>query len=84
VGLLPPGASFARLLFPEQIEHGEFEDAVKTLEDGLDAPDVTDELVELYRLLGLTHLRALSGAWGGNALSPSRHMLVMHPPRAIC
>lgn len=40
-----------------QIENGEFEEAVKTLEAGLDAPDVTDnQLVELYRLLGLTSL----------------------------
>jgi tetratricopeptide (TPR) repeat protein len=40
-----------------QIENGEFEEAVKTLETGLDAPDVTDDqLVELYRLLGLTSL----------------------------
>jgi tetratricopeptide (TPR) repeat protein len=41
----------------QQIERGEFEEAVKTLESGLDAPDVTDDqLVELYRLLGLTAL----------------------------
>lgn len=41
----------------EQIEDGEFEEAVKTVEAGLDAPDVTDDqLVELYRLLGLTSL----------------------------
>jgi tetratricopeptide (TPR) repeat protein len=41
----------------EQIENGEFEEAVKTLEAGLDAPDVTDDqLVELYRLLGVTSL----------------------------
>jgi tetratricopeptide (TPR) repeat protein len=41
----------------EQISDGEFEEAVKTLEAGLDAPDVTDDqLVELYRLLGLTSL----------------------------
>ncbi|PTL82434.1 hypothetical protein [Vitiosangium sp. GDMCC 1.1324] len=41
----------------QQIADGEFEDAVKTLEAGLDAPDVTDDqLVELYRLLGLTSL----------------------------
>ncbi len=40
-----------------QIENGEFEEAVKTLEAGLDAPDVTDnQLVELYRLLGMTSL----------------------------
>ncbi|HZH16348.1 MAG TPA: hypothetical protein VE057_18500 [Archangium sp.] len=41
----------------EQISDGDFEEAVKTLEAGLDAPDVTDDqLVELYRLLGLTSL----------------------------
>ncbi len=41
----------------EQIENGAFEEAVKTLESGLNAPDVTDDqLVELYRLLGLTAL----------------------------
>ena len=41
----------------EQIQNGEFEEAVKTLEAGLDAADVTDnQLVELYRLLGLTSL----------------------------
>ena len=40
-----------------QIENGEFEEAVKTLEAGLDAPDVTDnQLVELYRLLGMPSL----------------------------
>ena len=38
----------------QQISDGDFEEAVKTLEAGLDAPDVTDDqLVELYRLLGL-------------------------------
>lgn len=41
----------------EQIEQGDFEDAVKTLQAGLDKPDVTDDqLVELYRLLGLASL----------------------------
>jgi hypothetical protein len=41
----------------EQIEDGEFEEAVRTVEAGLDAPDVTDDqLVELYRLLGITSL----------------------------
>jgi hypothetical protein len=41
----------------EQIEQGDFEEAVKTLQEGLDAPDVTDDqLVELYRLLGLASL----------------------------
>ena len=41
----------------EQIEQGDFEEAVKTLQAGLDRPDVTDDqLVELYRLLGLASL----------------------------
>ncbi|WNG56582.1 hypothetical protein F0U59_18825 [Archangium gephyra] len=41
----------------QQISDGDFEEAVKTLEAGLDAPDVSDDqLVELYRLLGLTSL----------------------------
>ncbi|MCP3101454.1 hypothetical protein LZ198_21500 [Myxococcus sp. K15C18031901] len=41
----------------EQIDNGEFEEARRTLQAGLDAPDVTDDqLVELYRLLGLTAL----------------------------
>src|SRR4051812_22940074 len=41
----------------EQIEQGDFEEAVKTLQAALDAPDVTDDqLVELYRLLGLASL----------------------------
>lgn len=41
----------------QQVEEGDFEEAVKTLEAGIDAPDLTDEqLAELYRLLGLAHL----------------------------
>jgi tetratricopeptide (TPR) repeat protein len=41
----------------EQIEQGDFEEAVKTLQAGLDRPDLTDDqLVELYRLLGLASL----------------------------
>ncbi len=41
----------------QQVDDGDFEDAVKTLEAGIDAPDLTDEqLAELYRLLGLAHL----------------------------
>lgn len=41
----------------DQIEQGDFEEAVKTLQAALDAPDVTDDqLVELYRLLGLASL----------------------------
>ena len=40
-----------------QIDAGEFEEARRTLLAGLDAADVTDDqLVELYRLLGLTAL----------------------------
>lgn len=41
----------------QQVDDGDFEDAVKTLEKGLAQPDLTDDqLVELYRLLGLSHL----------------------------
>ncbi|XXF80498.1 tetratricopeptide repeat protein [Myxococcaceae bacterium GXIMD 01537] len=41
----------------EQIEEGDFEEAVRTVQTGLDAPDVTDDqLVELYRLLGMASL----------------------------
>ncbi|MEW5739656.1 MAG: hypothetical protein AB1938_12055 [Myxococcota bacterium] len=41
----------------QQVDDGDFEDAVKTLEKGLEQPDLTDDqLVELYRLLGLSHL----------------------------
>lgn len=41
----------------EQIEAGDFEDAVRTLNKGLSVPDLTDDqLVELYRLLGLAWL----------------------------
>jgi len=41
----------------EQIEEGDFEEAIRTLEAGLDAPDLTDDqLVELYRLLGMASL----------------------------
>jgi len=41
----------------QQVDEGDFEDAVKTLQAGIDAPDLTDEqLAELYRLLGLSHL----------------------------
>ncbi len=40
-----------------QLEEGEFEQAVATLEQGLDAPDVGEEqLIDLYRLLGLAQL----------------------------
>jgi tetratricopeptide (TPR) repeat protein len=41
----------------QQVDAGDFEDAVKTLQRGLEQPELTDEqLVELYRLLGLAHL----------------------------
>lgn len=41
----------------QQIEQGDFEEAVKTLQAGLSQPDVTDDqLVEYYRLLGLAQL----------------------------
>lgn len=41
----------------QQVDEGDFEDAVKTLQAGIDAPDLTDEqLAELYRLLGLANL----------------------------
>lgn len=41
----------------QQVDEGDFEDAVKTLEAGIDEPDLTDDqLAELYRLLGLAHL----------------------------
>lgn len=40
-----------------QIDNAEFEDAVKTLQQALNAQDVTDDqLVEIYKLLGLAHL----------------------------
>lgn len=41
----------------EQIDSGDFEEAVKTLQQALNEPDVSDDqLVEIYRLLGLAHL----------------------------
>lgn len=41
----------------QQVEDGDFEDAVKTLEAGIGASDLTDEqLAEMYRLLGLSYL----------------------------
>lgn len=41
----------------QQVDEGDFEDAVRTLEKGIDQPDLTDDqLAELYRLLGLSHL----------------------------
>jgi tetratricopeptide (TPR) repeat protein len=41
----------------EQVDQGDFEDAVKTLNSALNLPDLTDDqLAEAYRLLGLSHL----------------------------
>ncbi|MBI3186187.1 MAG: hypothetical protein HYZ28_28960 [Myxococcales bacterium] len=64
--LVPPEASVVAAVSPElpelaraqeQLEAGDFEEAVKTLQAGLSQPDTTDEqLVELYRLLGLAQL----------------------------
>lgn len=41
----------------KQVDEGDFEDAIRTLEKGIDQPDLTDDqLAEMYRLLGLSHL----------------------------
>ena len=41
----------------QQVDEGDFEDAVRTLEKGIEQPDLTDDqLAEMYRLLGLSHL----------------------------
>ena len=41
----------------QQVDEGDFEDAVKTVENAILEPELTDEqLAELYRLLGLAHL----------------------------
>lgn len=41
----------------KQVDEGDYEDAITSLEKGLTKPDLTDDqLVELYRLLGLSHL----------------------------
>ncbi|PZR13857.1 MAG: hypothetical protein DI536_11020 [Archangium gephyra] len=41
----------------QQVDDGDFEDAVKTVERGIEAPELTDDqLAELYRLMGLSHL----------------------------
>lgn len=41
----------------DQMDSAEFEEAVKTLQQALNAPDVSDDqLVEIYRMLGLAHL----------------------------
>ncbi len=40
-----------------QVDDGDFEDAVRTLTRGFDQPDLTDDqLAEMYRLAGLSHL----------------------------
>lgn len=40
-----------------ELEQGEFDDAVRTLNDGLGQPDLTDDqLADLYQLLGLAEL----------------------------
>ena len=40
-----------------QVDAGDYEDAIATVERGLTKPDLTDDqLAELYRLLGLSHL----------------------------
>ncbi len=40
-----------------QVDEGDFEEAVRTVERGIDTTDPTDDqLAELYRLLGLSHL----------------------------
>ncbi len=40
-----------------QVDSGDFEEAIKTLQQGLSQPDLTDDqLAEMYRLLGLAHL----------------------------
>lgn len=53
--VVPKNEAIARA--SQQVDEGDFEDAVKTLEKGLEQPDLTDDqLVELYRLLGLSHL----------------------------
>lgn len=53
--VVPRNEAIARA--SQQVDDGDFEDAVQTLEKGLEQPDLTDDqLVELYRLLGLSHL----------------------------
>ncbi|MFZ5445565.1 MAG: hypothetical protein ACOZQL_36575 [Myxococcota bacterium] len=40
-----------------QVDEGDYEDAIRTLEAGIEQPELTDDqLAELYRLLGLSHL----------------------------
>lgn len=53
--VVPKNEAIARA--SQQVDDGDFEDAVRTLEKGLEQPDLTDDqLVELYRLLGLAYL----------------------------
>lgn len=41
----------------QQVDEGDFEDAIRTVEKGIEQPDLTDDqLAELYRLMGLSHL----------------------------
>lgn len=41
----------------EQVDEGDYEDAIRTLEAGIEQPELTDDqLAEMYRLLGLSHL----------------------------
>lgn len=63
--LLPPSLALAQVAprvpeiarATELIDQGEFEEAVRQLQKGLSTPDLTDDqLVELYRLLGLSQL----------------------------
>lgn len=64
-GSLLPAMSWAAVAPPapeiaqadSQIQSGDFEEAVRTLQRGLAQPDLTDDqLVEFYRLLGLAEL----------------------------
>jgi tetratricopeptide (TPR) repeat protein len=53
--VVPKNEAIARA--SQQVDDGDFEEAVRTLEKGLEQPDLTDEqLAELNRLLGLSHL----------------------------
>lgn len=53
--VVPKNEAIARAA--QQVDEGDFEDAVRTLEKGIDQPDLTDDqLAEMYRLLGLSHL----------------------------
>ncbi len=62
--LLVPALAFAQIVprneFIEkaqsQVDDGDFEDAVKTVKEGIAAADTDDQLAELYRLAGLAYL----------------------------